>query len=39
VWFTQNMLIGPRGDMEQIAEAVRKIQANAGKLATELSSR
>jgi perosamine synthetase len=39
VWFTQNMLIGPRGDMDQIAEAVRKIQANAGKLATELSSR
>ena len=26
VWFTQGMLLGPRGDMEQIAEAVRKIQ-------------
>lgn len=39
VWFTQNMLIGPRGDMDQIAEAIRKIQANAGKLATEPSSR
>jgi dTDP-4-amino-4,6-dideoxygalactose transaminase len=32
VWFTQNMLLGPRRDMEQIAEAIRKIQANAGKL-------
>lgn len=39
VWFTQNMLIGPRGDMDQIAEAIRKIQANSGKLATEPSSR
>ena len=39
VWFTQNMLIGPQGDMDQIAEAIRKIQSNAGKLATELSSR
>jgi dTDP-4-amino-4,6-dideoxygalactose transaminase len=32
VWFTQNMLLGPRRDMDQIAEAIRKIQANAGKL-------
>jgi dTDP-4-amino-4,6-dideoxygalactose transaminase len=32
VWFTQNMLLGPRTDMEQIAEAVRKIQAHAGQL-------
>jgi perosamine synthetase len=39
LWFTQNMLIGPRSDMEQIAEAIRKIQANAGKLASEVSSR
>jgi dTDP-4-amino-4,6-dideoxygalactose transaminase len=39
VWFTQNMLIGPSGDMDQIAEAIRKIQANAGKLANEPSSR
>jgi perosamine synthetase len=39
VWFTQNMLIGPRGDMDQIADAIRKIQANASKLATEPSSR
>ncbi len=33
VWFTQNMLIGGRSDMEQIAEAVRKIQAHAAELA------
>ena len=31
VWFTQNMLLGPRSDMDQIAEAVRKIQAHAGE--------
>jgi dTDP-4-amino-4,6-dideoxygalactose transaminase len=30
VWFTQNMLLGARGEMEQIAEAVRKIRAHAG---------
>ena len=33
VWFTQTMLLGERGDMEQIAEAVRKIQSHAGALA------
>ncbi|MGA2068529.1 MAG: DegT/DnrJ/EryC1/StrS family aminotransferase [Thermoguttaceae bacterium] len=33
VWLTQPMLLGPRSDMEQIAEAVRKIQANAAALA------
>jgi hypothetical protein len=32
VWFTQNMLLGTRQDMDQIAEAVRKIQAQAGEL-------
>ena len=32
VWFTQNMLLGERRDMEQIAGAVRKIQAHAGEL-------
>ena len=26
VWLTQNMLLGSKGDMEQIAEAVRKVQ-------------
>jgi dTDP-4-amino-4,6-dideoxygalactose transaminase len=33
VWLIQNMLLGTRRDMEQIAEAVRKVQANASKLA------
>lgn len=33
VWFTQNMLLGPRSDMDQIAEAIRKIQRSAGELA------
>jgi perosamine synthetase len=33
VWFTQNMLLGTRSDMDQIAEAIRKIQANAAALA------
>ncbi|HEY3443549.1 MAG TPA: DegT/DnrJ/EryC1/StrS family aminotransferase [Paludibaculum sp.] len=32
VWFTQNMLIGPRSDMDQIAEAVRKIRTHAADL-------
>jgi dTDP-4-amino-4,6-dideoxygalactose transaminase len=32
VWFTQNMLIGPRGDMDQIAGAVGKIQRSAKAL-------
>ncbi len=32
VWFTQNMLLGEREDMEQIAEGIRKIQAHAGEL-------
>jgi dTDP-4-amino-4,6-dideoxygalactose transaminase len=32
VWFTQTMLLGPRRDMDQIAEAIRKIQAQAGEL-------
>ena len=32
VWFTQNMLLAARSDMEQIVEAVRKIQKQAGDL-------
>lgn len=32
VWFTQTMFLGPKEDMEQIAAAVRKIQAHAGAL-------
>jgi len=33
VWFMQNMLLGPRSDMDEIAEAVRKIHAHAPELA------
>jgi dTDP-4-amino-4,6-dideoxygalactose transaminase len=33
VWFMQNMLLGPRSDMDEIAEAIRKIQAHAPALA------
>lgn len=33
VWFTQTMLLGARTDMEQIAEAVRKVHKQAGELA------
>ena len=33
VWLTQTMLLGPRSDMDQIAEAVRKVQKNGSKLA------
>jgi perosamine synthetase len=33
VWFTQNMLIGARSDMDQIADAVRRIQKYAGEIA------
>ena len=34
VWFTQTMLLGPREDMDQIVEAIRKIQRQAGTLQT-----
>ncbi len=33
VWFTQTMLLAPRRSMELIAAAIRKIQANATRLA------
>ncbi|MDZ4859863.1 MAG: DegT/DnrJ/EryC1/StrS family aminotransferase [Candidatus Hydrogenedentes bacterium] len=32
VWFTQNMLLGPREDMDQIADAIEKIHAHAKDL-------
>ena len=32
VWFTQTMLLAPRGAMDRIAEAVRKIQTHAAEL-------
>ena len=33
IWLGQSMLLGTRKDMEQIAEAIKKIQANANQLA------
>ena len=33
IWLVQTMLLGPRKDMDDIAEAVRKVQANAAQLA------
>jgi dTDP-4-amino-4,6-dideoxygalactose transaminase len=32
VWMGQSRLLGPRSDMEQVAEAVRKVQRHAGTL-------
>jgi dTDP-4-amino-4,6-dideoxygalactose transaminase len=32
VWFTQTMLLGPKSDMDQIADAIRKIQKHAAEL-------
>ena len=32
VWFTQPMLLATHTDMDQIAEAIRKIRSQAGKL-------
>ncbi|MGH9766740.1 MAG: DegT/DnrJ/EryC1/StrS family aminotransferase, partial [Blastocatellia bacterium] len=33
IWFAQNMLLGAKQDMDQIAEAIRKIQKQASLLA------
>src|SRR5690606_20751567 len=33
VWFTQTMLLGDRIDMDQMAEAIRKIHTHAAELA------
>jgi len=38
VWLTQTMLLGPRADMEDIAMAVRRIQASGAALARKLAS-
>ncbi|RRB06867.1 DegT/DnrJ/EryC1/StrS family aminotransferase [Larkinella rosea] len=35
VWFTQNMLLGSRSDMDEIANAIEKIYENADKLLTQ----
>jgi hypothetical protein len=32
VWFTQNLLLGTRTQMEQIAEGIRKIRKHAAEL-------
>ena len=32
VWFTQNMLLGPQSDMDDIADAIERIHANAKEL-------
>jgi dTDP-4-amino-4,6-dideoxygalactose transaminase len=34
VWLTQTMLLGPRRDMDQIAEAIARIQRHGGELRT-----
>jgi hypothetical protein len=36
IWLTQTMLLGPRKDMDDIADAVRKVQAHAGAIAREV---
>ena len=33
VWLFQYMFLGPRSDMDQIADAVRNIKASAGDIA------
>jgi perosamine synthetase len=35
VWLSQTMLLGPREDMDHIADAVRKIQTHAGDIARQ----
>lgn len=39
VWLVQTMLLGPRQDMEDIAEAVRKVQATAPQLVKTTAAR
>jgi perosamine synthetase len=34
VWFTQNMLLGTKSDMDDIASAIQKIHKNAEKIKT-----
>jgi len=38
VWLGQTMLLGPRKDMDDIAEAIRKVQAHAPKLVKQPTS-
>lgn len=37
VWLTQNMLLGPKTDMEEIAVAIKRIHRNAGEIVKSLS--
>ncbi|MEW5978954.1 MAG: DegT/DnrJ/EryC1/StrS family aminotransferase [Acidobacteriota bacterium] len=37
VWFTQPMLLGARSDMDQIAQAIRKIQSASSELSRQQS--
>jgi dTDP-4-amino-4,6-dideoxygalactose transaminase len=37
-WMGQTTLLGTRADMDQIAEAVRKVQAHAGRLVREVAA-
>ena len=39
VWLVQTMLLGPRQDMEDIAEAIRKVQAAAPQLVKTTAGR
>ncbi|MDR3199165.1 MAG: hypothetical protein LBU34_14960 [Planctomycetaceae bacterium] len=32
VWFTQNLLLGPKKNMDIIADAIRRIQKNAAQI-------
>jgi hypothetical protein len=38
IWIVQTMLLGPRKDMDDIAEAVRKVQATAPQLVKSTGS-
>ncbi len=38
VWLTQNMLLGPRSDMDSIAEAIGRIRRHASELARAASA-
>jgi dTDP-4-amino-4,6-dideoxygalactose transaminase len=38
IWFGQTMLLGPREDMDSIAEAIAKIQKHAGELTKQATA-
>jgi hypothetical protein len=39
VWITQNMLLGPKSDMDDIATAIEKIHHNADKIKNKFNSK